>query len=86
MRSFFGWTSYYLRFVKDVASHIYQLKTLTNLTKKKRMFKTIEEAFKSLDDLSTCLIIAPVLRGPNFNKQFKLYTDACDYWIGAVVA
>ena len=83
MRSFFGWTSYYLRFVKDVAS---RSKTLTNLTKKKRMFKRIEEALKSLDDLSTCLIIAPVLRRPNFNKQFKLYTDACDYWIGAVVA
>ena len=32
-----------------------------------------------------CLTSAPVLRCPDCSPQFKLYTDACDYGLGAVL-
>ena len=83
VRSFLGLTSYYRRFIDDFAS---RSKALAELTKKKRIFKWTEEAQKSFDDLKTCLTTAPVLRCPDFNLPFKLYTDACDYGIGAVLA
>ena len=83
VRSFLGLTSYYRRFIKDFAS---RSKALADLTKKKRNLKWTEEAQKSFDDLKSCLTTAPVFRSPDFNLQFKLYTDACDYGIGAVLA
>ena len=83
VRSFLGLTSYCRRFIKDFAS---RSKALADLTKKKRIFKWTEEGQKSFDDLKSCLTTAPVLRCPDFNLQFKLYADACDYGIGAVLA
>ena len=83
IRSFLGLTSYYRRFIDDFAS---RSKELADLTKKKRIVNWTEEAQKSYEDLKTCLITAPVLRCPDFNLQFKFYTDACDYWIGAALA
>eukprot|EP00794_Sanderia_malayensis_P005886 gene5886-biopygen4888 len=83
VRSFIGLTSYYRRFIPEYAS---RTKALTELTKKKCKFSGSEEAEKSFEDLKNCLSTAPVLRCPDFNLQFKLYTDACDYGIGAVLA
>ena len=83
VRSFLGLTSYYRRFIANFAR---RSKALAELTKKKRIFHWTEEAQRSFEDLKSCLATAPILRCPDFNLPFKLYTDACDYGIGAVLA
>ena len=83
VRSFLGLTSYYRRFIADFAS---RSKALADLTKKKRIFGWTEETQKSFEDLKLCLATAPILRCPDFTLPFKLYTDACDYGIGLVLA
>ena len=83
VRSFLGLTSYYRRFIPDFAS---RSKPLAELTKKKRKFIWTEEAQKSFEDLKTCLSTTPILRCPDFSLPFILYTDACDYGIGAVLS
>eukprot|EP00795_Rhopilema_esculentum_P005390 gene5390-558_t len=83
VRSFLGLTSYYRRFIANFAR---RSKALAELTKKKRIFHWTEEAQRSFEDLKSCLATAPILRCPDFNLPFKLYTDACDDGIGAVLA
>ncbi len=83
VRSFLGLTSYYRRFIPEFAR---RSKPLADLTKKKCLFNWTEEVQKSFDDLKQCLTTTPILRCPDFNLPFKLYTDACDYGIGAVLA
>ena len=83
VRSFLGLTSYYRKFIKDYAS---RSKPLVDLTKKKRLFAWTSEAESAFMDLKQCLVSAPILRCPDFSSQFKLYTDACNYGVGAVLA
>eukprot|EP00795_Rhopilema_esculentum_P001556 gene1556-16005_t len=83
VRSFLGLISYYRRFIVNFAR---RSKALAELTKKKRIFHWTEEAQGSFEDMKSCLATAPILRCPDFNLPFKLYTDACDYGIGAVLA
>eukprot|EP00112_Aurelia_sp_Birch-Aquarium-sp1_P012429 Seg2613.2 transcript_id=Seg2613.2/GoldUCD/mRNA.D3Y31 product="Transposon Ty3-G Gag-Pol polyprotein" protein_id=Seg2613.2/GoldUCD/D3Y31 len=83
VRSFLGLTSYYRRFIENFAN---RSKPLVDLTKKKRLFQWTTEAEEAFQDLKQSLITAPVLRCPDFSLPFKLYTDACDYGIGSVLA
>eukprot|EP00794_Sanderia_malayensis_P018581 gene18581-biopygen15656 len=83
VRSFLGLTGYYRRFIADYAS---RSKPLVDLTKKKRLFQWTKDADDVFQELKDCLISAPVLQCPDFSLQFKLYTDACDYGLGAVLA
>eukprot|EP00794_Sanderia_malayensis_P011438 gene11438-biopygen9117 len=45
-----------------------------------------KDADNVFQELKNCLISAPVLQCPDVSLQFKLYTDACDYGLGAVLA
>eukprot|EP00794_Sanderia_malayensis_P019624 gene19624-biopygen13894 len=83
VRSFLGMTSYYRRFILDFAS---RSKHLAELTKKKCLSRWTEDAQKAFEDLKSCLTTTPILRCPDFRLPFKLYTDACDYGIGSVLA
>ena len=83
VRSFLGLTSYYRRFISEFAS---RSKPLADLTKKKCKFVWTKEAQESFEDLKNCLVTAPILKCPDFSLPFNLYTDACDYGIGAVLA
>ena len=40
----------------------------------------------SFEDLQNCLVPAPIFNCPDFSMPFNLYTNACDYGIGAVLA
>lgn len=40
----------------------------------------------SFEKLRTCLITPPILAYPDFDREFLLFTDACDYGIGAVLS
>eukprot|EP00794_Sanderia_malayensis_P018342 gene18342-20185_t len=83
VRRFLGLTGYYRRFIANYAS---RSKPLVDLTKKKRLFQRTKDADNVFQELKNCLISAPVLQCPDASLQFKLYTDACDYGLGAVLA
>ena len=85
VRAFLGLTGYYRRFIPDFAS---LAAPLTDLTRKCAPMRVswsneCEQAFKSLKG---CLCSDPVLRSPNFEKQFILQTDVSNRGIGAVLS
>ena len=45
-----------------------------------------DEDQKSFETLRTCLVTPPILAYPNFEEEVLLFTDACDYGIGAVLS
>ena len=85
VRSFLGLASYYRRFVKEFSKIATPLNRL--LEKKKgtgiEWNKECEEAFCTLKEK---LITAPVAAYPDFSKPFRLYTDASNTGLGAILA
>jgi hypothetical protein len=83
LRSFLGLASYYRKFIKNFA----KIATpLTNLLKKSAITydceKACNEAFETLKGI---LVKAPVLKLPDFDKDFKIHSDASDFAIGGVI-
>ena len=84
VRAFLGLAGYYRKFIpafSDVAA------PLTDLTKKGRPNQVDwqdehERAFKTLKDMLTR---SPILRLPDFDKEFILQTDASDSGVGAAL-
>eukprot|EP00731_Ephydatia_muelleri_P034136 Em0048g12a len=85
VRAFLGLTGYYRRFIPDFASLAAPLTDLTRKCAPTRVSwsNECEQAFTSLKG---CLCSDPVLRSPNFEKQFILQTDASNRGIGAVLS
>ena len=84
VRAFLGLTGYYRKFIADYAN---LAATLTDLTKKdapNRVKWTTEcgHAFQALKDK---LCSKPILKSPDFDRQFILQTDASDRGVGAVL-
>ncbi len=83
LRSFLGLASYYRKFIKNFAK---MAAPLTNLLKKS--VETYEwdgacnEAFETLKGI---LVKAPVLKLPDFDKDFEIHYDASDFVIGGVL-
>ena len=83
LRSFLGLTGYYRRFIPNYAT---VAAPLTALLKKGVQFTwndAREEAFNLLKAYLTC---DPILKYPDFDKEFILQTDASDYGVGAVLS
>jgi hypothetical protein len=83
LRSFLGLASYYRKFIKNFA----KIATpLTNLLKKStRTYEwdgVCDEAFETLKGI---LVKAPMLKLPNFDKNFEIHSDASDFVIGGVL-
>ncbi len=80
MKSFLGLTSYYRKFIKNFAKIV---APLTNLLKK--FVVTYEcqgacnEAFETLKGI---LVKVPMLKLPDFDKDFEIHFDASDFAIG----
>ena len=75
-------TSYYRKYVPNFSKIA---KPLTALTKKNARFRWSDEAQAAFDFLKSSLLQAPILAFPDISKPFKLYTDASQYVMGAVL-
>ena len=85
VRSFLGLTGYYRKFIphyEDIA------RPMINLTKKKEPNKVnwSPECQRSFQLLKDYLSTEPILKAPDFSKEFFLQTDASKTGLGAVLA
>ena len=84
LKSFLGTIGFYQRYIDKYAE---KGKALTNMLKKgePNQIKWDAESDESFQTLKTALTQKPILRLPNFEKQFVLQTDASDSGLGAVL-
>ena len=85
VRAFLGLTGYYRKFIPSYAD---LAASLTDLTKKKapnriRWTPECEAAFVALKEV---LCAHPILRSPDFKREFTLQTDASDTGVGALLS
>lgn len=83
IKGFLGLVGYYRRFIKDFAQ---LTKPMTKCLKKGAIIIQDEKFKQCFKDCQTILTTDPILRYPDFNKQFILETDASDYALGAVLS
>lgn len=72
VRSFLGLANYYRRYLPNMAAIS---APLTQLTRKRAPFDWTPECDIAFQEIKRLLVQAPLLRYPNFDKQFILYTD-----------
>ena len=83
LQRFLGLASYYRRFVYNFSMKAAPLFNLLHKDTKFIWSKTQQKAF---EELKNNLVSTPILAFPNFNKPFKVITDASNTGIGAVLA
>ena len=85
VKSFLGLASYYRKFIEGFAKIAKPLNDLLKEDCKSKFYwETAQrEAFETLKER---LCSEPILRSPDFNEPFLIYTDASDFALGAVLA
>ena len=81
-RSFLGLCGYYAKFIPDYAEVSKPMREASN---RKGTIEWTTELTRSFDMLKRSLASPPVLTLPTFNGTFRLYTDACNSSVGAVL-
>jgi hypothetical protein len=83
LRSFLGLASYYNKFIKNFAKIV---APLINLLKKFTLTYEWDEACdEAFETLKGILVKAPVLKLPDFDKDFEIHSDASNFAIGGVI-
>ena len=84
LRSFLGTVGFHQKYIDRYAE---KGKALTDMLKKgePNQIKWDAESNESFQTLKTALTQKPILRLPNFEKQFDLQTDASDSGLGALL-
>ena len=82
VRSFLGLASYYRKLIRGFSQIARPLTDLTKGTGKWRWEKDEERSFVAL---KVALATAPILRLPDFERQFVVTTDASDAAVGAIL-
>jgi hypothetical protein len=82
MQSFFGQINFVRKFTPNFAEFI---KPLQKMIRKDVKLKWDDERKDSFSNIKTIISRAPVLRSPNFNRDFFLYTFASDQSLAAVL-
>jgi hypothetical protein len=82
MQSFFGQINFVRKFTPDFAKII---KPLQKMIHKDVGFKWDDERKDAFKNIKASISWAPVLRSPNFNKDFSLYTFTSDQSLAKVL-
>ena len=88
VQKFMGLTNYYRKFIHNyakVAKPLHQLVSGENAKLKRTAVKWTEECERSFLELKDLCSNTPVLAYPDYTKNFKLYTDASESGLGAVL-
>lgn len=80
---FLGMTAYYSRFIKDYAAIA---APLNHLKRKNVPFLWGEQQQQAFSKLKAALTETPVLKLPDFQKEFVLHTDASRHALGCVLS
>ena len=83
VRSFLGLVGYYRRFIKGFLKIA---APLNHLLEKNRPFKWDDECTRAYQELKALLLQEPVVAYPDFTVPFRLYTDASNIGLGAILA
>ena len=81
--SFIGLASYYRKFIRAFAEKAH---SLTKLTRKNEKWEWGNEQDHAFNCIRTALTSQPILKYPDFTREFIIYTDASGFGIGAVLA
>jgi phospholipid-translocating ATPase len=81
VHTFLGITGYYRRFIPNYSS---LAAPLTDLTRKSAPYQMVWDA--GCAQLKKLLCQDPILHNPDFDKPFKLQTDASERGVGAVLS
>ena len=82
LRRFLGMASYYRKFVKNFSSIA---QPLFKLLEKDSVYKWNEDCQVAMDTIKEKLTSEPILRHPDFNREFTIQTDASYQGLGAVI-
>ena len=88
VRSFLGFCNYYRKFIRgyaQVARPLYQLLTGENAKKKTNEIEWTEQCKQAFDKLKEICSDTPILAYADYNKCFKVHTDASEQGLGAVL-
>ena len=83
VRAFLGLCNYYRKFIKG---HSAIARPLHKLLQRDAPFQWTTDCEKAFQTLKEKLITPPILGYPDFNKAFKLYTDASGEAVGAILS
>ena len=83
VRSFLGLVGYYRRFVKKFSD---KAAPLNALLRKEQAWKWTEDCQEAFETLKGEIAARPVSAYPDFSKPFRLYTDASNIGLGAILA
>ena len=86
--SFLGFTNYHCKFIPkyvQIARPINQLVSGENASEKKALVEWTEECQIAFEHLKHLCSQTPILAHANYQKPFKLYTDASEHGLGAVL-
>src|SRR3990170_1079624 len=83
LRAALGLFGYYRKFIKDFSRHA---KLLNLLLKKGQAYQWTDKQQNAFERLKEMLLKAPILRYPDWEKPFIIYTDASKTGLGAVLS
>ncbi len=83
LSSFLGLASYYRKLIRAFADKAHPL---TMLTRKNIAWEWGDSQRDAFNCIKHCLTSTPILRYPDFTREFIIHTDASGYGIGAVLA
>lgn len=85
IKRFIGMTSWYRKFICHFSTLVAPLNDLIKAKKKNQSIVWTPEAEASFVKLKEALVSAPILRSPDFSKQFTIQCDASDTGLGGIL-